>query len=40
MVNINVQCLRHQSTQCYRHRQDPKGYGRFSCRDCHRMFQL
>ena len=40
MVSIIVRCPRCQSARAYRHVQDPQGYDRFRCRDCHRVFQL
>lgn len=40
MASVNVHCPRCQSVQVYRHGQNPKGYDRFRCRDCHRVFQL
>ncbi|WP_342633919.1 IS1 family transposase, partial [Erwinia sp. OLCASP19] len=39
-TSVNVHCPRCQSVQVYRHGQNPKGYDRFRCRDCHRVFQL
>lgn len=40
MVSVNVHCPCCQSAQVYRHGQPPKGYDRFRCRHCHRVFQL
>ncbi|WP_414600216.1 IS1 family transposase [Edwardsiella ictaluri] len=40
MASVKVHCPRSQSAQVYRHDQNPKGHGRFHCRDCHRAFQL
>lgn len=40
MASVNVHCPRCQSAQVYRDGQNPKGYDRFRCRDCHRGFQL
>ncbi|UCQ26955.1 IS1 family transposase [Edwardsiella tarda] len=40
MASFPVHCPRCQSAQVYRHGQNPKGYDRFRCRDCHRVFQL
>ncbi|MCS3406118.1 IS1 family transposase [Serratia sp. AKBS12] len=40
MASVNVHCPRCQSALVYRHGQNPKGNGRFRCRDCHRVFLL
>ncbi|SNY66603.1 Transposase and inactivated derivatives [Enterobacter sp. CC120223-11] len=40
MASVNVHCTRCNSAQVYRHGQNPKGHDSFSCRDCHRVFQL
>lgn len=40
MASVTVHCPRCQSAHVYRHGQNPKGYARFRCRDCHRVFQL
>lgn len=40
MVSVTVHCPRCQSSQVYRHGQNPKGHNRFHYRDCHRVFQL
>ncbi len=40
MASVNVHCPRCQSDLVYRHGQSSKGYDRFRCHDCHRVFQL
>jgi transposase-like protein len=40
MARVNVHCPRCQSALVYRHGQSQKGYDRFRCRECHRVFQL
>lgn len=40
MAIITVHCPHCQSSQVYRHGQNPKEYDQFRCRDCHRGFQL